>query len=544
MPDLVILVHGTFATSDDEVGDAWWQRGSDTWEWLRTHLPPDVALLDESIRLFRWDGLNSQVSRLRAGNRLLAFLLELERQGRDYHLIGHSHGGSVIWEALVSAEVTRGEQVVYAELRRALNDPTIRLGDEPIIRERPDEHAQWFVKYKTRHIPQSREYAAVHAGIQLRGLRSWTTVGTPFMHFRPARRPLVTGRLGSNRQALTDLLLTVTLTLPVFFLAAVIIAGFANANWPQAVYGSSVANELAPVFVVWWLIAFWVTGQRRYATSLLVRERAGLRAAQRFAGRWLGLWSPADEAINTLSASVAHGVEYERLHQSVVRRVQQPAPALPVPFPLPRLRLPAPVGATHLLPDLPLVKPMRLTSPAVALANRWLEPLWRRMVAKALTRAAQGADLPHAVAAYVSPWPLPLAGARANEGLPEASITRLDRIVAGHNATLGPKAREFLMVAALEGLPSEGIEVGSAGLIHTAYFGDEGVRDLILRHIRRSRALAGFEAEPDDALSAWLTSHQRTVHGRLAEFLGSVIPPRRQPAAAPERSGRRRPVAG
>jgi hypothetical protein len=166
------------------------------------------------------------------------------------------------------------------------------------------------------------------------------------------------------------------------------------------------------------------------------------------------------------------------------------------------------------------------------------------MVARALTRAAQGADLPHAVAAYVSPWPLPLAGARANEGLPEASITRLDRIVAGHNAALGPKAREFLMVAALEGLPSEGIEVASAGLIHTAYFGDEGVRELLLRHIRRSRAHTGFEAEPDDALSAWLTSHQRVVQGRLAEFLGSVIPPRRRPTADHERSGRRRPVAG
>ncbi|GIF46336.1 hypothetical protein DFJ67_5007 [Asanoa ferruginea] len=513
MADLVILVHGTYATSADEAGDAWWQRGSDTWEWLRAYLPPDVALLDESIRLFRWDGLNSQVGRLRAGNRLLAFLLELERQGHGYHLVGHSHGGSVIWEALVSAEVTRGEQVLYAELRRALNDPTIRLGEEPIVPERPDEHAPWFVKHKTRHIPRSREYAAVHAGIQLSGLRSWTTVGTPFLHFLPAGRQPVAGR-PSIRQALVELLLTATLTLPVYFVAAVIIASFADAGWLRAVYGHSVANVLAPLFVVWWLVAFWLTGRRRFATSLLVRERAALSAARRFAGRWLGLWSPADEAINALSASAAPAVAYERLHLPG----QQPAPPRPVPFPLPRLTLPAPAGATHLLPELPLVKPMRLTGPAIAWANHRLEPVWRRIVARTLTRAAQGADLPRAVAAYVSPWPLPLAGARAHPGLPEASIAALDRIVAADNATLGPKARELLMVAALEGLPSDGFGLPPVGLIHTAYFADEGVRQLILRHIRGGRAR-------DDELSAWLTSQQQAVHACLTDFLADVTPP-------------------
>ncbi|MEV4620571.1 alpha/beta fold hydrolase [Asanoa sp. NPDC049573] len=525
MPDLVILVHGTFATSDDEAGEAWWQRGSQTWEWLAAHLPPDVVLLDDSIRLFTWDGDNSQISRLHAANRLLAFLLELERQGHTYHLVGHSHGGSVIWEALVSAEVTRGEQVVYAELRRALNDPTIRLGDEPLIRERPDEHAPGFVKYKTRHIPRAREYAAVRAEVQLRGLRSWTTVGTPFMRFLPTRRAFVTGWrsrglcLGEHpgRQGLTDLLLAASVTLPIFYLAVVVVASSTGARWPQVVAHSSVANALALPILLWWLVAIWVTGNRRHAESLLVRERAGLLAAHRFAGRWLGLWSPADEAINALSASVAHPVAYESLHEPVARRVRQPVPALPVPFPLPRLRLPVAVGATHLLPELPTVNPTRLTWPAVAAANRWLEPLWRRAVARALTRAAQGADLPHAVAAYVSPWPLPLAGARARAGLPDASIIRLDRIVAGHNATVGPKARELLLIAALEGPPSEGFTVGPAGLIHTVYFADEGVRELIVRHIRRSRG----HPEPDDALSAWLTAYQCAVHGSLTQFTQS-----------------------
>ena len=33
------------------------------------------------------------------------YLLELEAEGRGYHLIGHSHGGSVIWHTLCRARL-------------------------------------------------------------------------------------------------------------------------------------------------------------------------------------------------------------------------------------------------------------------------------------------------------------------------------------------------------------------------------------------------------------------------------------------------------
>jgi hypothetical protein len=36
LPDVVILVHGTFAASPDEDGPAWWQRGSEHWRWHRS----------------------------------------------------------------------------------------------------------------------------------------------------------------------------------------------------------------------------------------------------------------------------------------------------------------------------------------------------------------------------------------------------------------------------------------------------------------------------------------------------------------------------
>jgi hypothetical protein len=543
MTDVVILVHGTFATSPAEDGPSWWQRDSEHWRWLARHLPPGVELPGASVRLFTWDGRNSQISRLHAANRLLALLLELERQGRGYHLVGHSHGGSVIWEALISAEVTRRHGTVYAELRRALNDDTVRLGGPPIVRLRDDEFAPGYVKYKTRHLPRTSEYAAVEPLIGLPGLRSWTTVGTPFTRYLPVRRLLATGwrspRLSLRRptgeptlrEALGELLLVLLLTVPIFLFLTVVIAAMVGADWARATMNSDLADVLAPPIVAGWLGAFWVTGRRQYAETLLAREHGAHDAARRFGDRWLGLWSPADEAINALSATVRHDVPYEWLCAPTDRRAPRRMPALPVPVPLPRLAVPMPVGATHLLPQVVTIAPMRVTTPLIAAANRWLEPRWRRTVARALTRTAQGADLPAAVAAYVSPWPLPLAGARTLPGLPATAIARLGRTVAEQNATLGPKARELLMRAALEGVPDvlDGAGSGPAGLVHTAYFADDDVRRLILHHIHRSSPTPARAASTaGDELSVWLTDHRRAVQRHFAAF-----PDQAQPIGAP-----------
>jgi hypothetical protein len=125
---VVLLVHGTFATSDDDLGKRWWQRESDFWNWLNKRLEGRAACGPTESRLFRWSGKNSEKARLEAARDLLKTrLLPYEKDGQPYHLIGHSHGGSVIWAAL-------------------------------------------------------RE--AVKGGHELRCLRSWTTVGTPFMGYR------------------------------------------------------------------------------------------------------------------------------------------------------------------------------------------------------------------------------------------------------------------------------------------------------------------------------------------------------------------------
>ena len=44
---------------------------------------------------FHWSGANSELARRNAGQALFECLFE-----PSFHLVGHSHGGSVIWHAL------------------------------------------------------------------------------------------------------------------------------------------------------------------------------------------------------------------------------------------------------------------------------------------------------------------------------------------------------------------------------------------------------------------------------------------------------------
>ena len=101
----MILVHGTFAGDQKDVGDKWWQAGSEAAEELQQRLPRGVRIADNS-EVFHWSGENSERARSKAALRLLDRLHKLEEQGREYHLVGHSHGGSVIWSALKMTTLT------------------------------------------------------------------------------------------------------------------------------------------------------------------------------------------------------------------------------------------------------------------------------------------------------------------------------------------------------------------------------------------------------------------------------------------------------
>jgi hypothetical protein len=102
----IITVHGTNATGP-ECGDRWWQRGSP----FENHLSELLAGEDGRLKFqpFVWDGINSENSRRRAGSRLLSVLKRLEAEKERYVVVGHSHGGSVIANALAEAASTTAE---------------------------------------------------------------------------------------------------------------------------------------------------------------------------------------------------------------------------------------------------------------------------------------------------------------------------------------------------------------------------------------------------------------------------------------------------
>lgn len=122
-PELVILVHGTFAASDSDYGGGWWQAGGRFGTKLNERLQGKARCADIG-EVFHWSGKNLESERRAASQKLADRFLELEAKGHPYHVIAHSHGGNVVLAAI-------------AECRRPL-----------------------------------------------KFLRSWTTVGSPFFRYR------------------------------------------------------------------------------------------------------------------------------------------------------------------------------------------------------------------------------------------------------------------------------------------------------------------------------------------------------------------------
>jgi hypothetical protein len=129
MKEIVLLIHGTNSGSPSDTGTIWWQRGSALTTSLQEALG-DTVECQPDRHVFHWSGINSEKERRAAGHELAKWLMRFEAEGQPYHLIGHSHGGSVIWHAL---------RTVIAK------------------------------------------------GGKLSTLRSWATVGTPFLHFAARR---------------------------------------------------------------------------------------------------------------------------------------------------------------------------------------------------------------------------------------------------------------------------------------------------------------------------------------------------------------------
>jgi hypothetical protein len=232
----VVLVHGTFANDDRPRARRWWQENSYFWKWLNVRFEGKASCQE----MFEWSGKNWERDRRRAGKRLLKRVLEHESAGQSYHLIGHSHGGSVIWNAL-------------------------RL--------------------------------AARRGKPLNGLKSWTTVGTPFFVYRPKRG---------------DILFAIPLALGLWFAPQVVAQMVLTAQSAGAMLSAGENWTFLGLAAVWaiWFYALLFSGFRVGALAwgwfARWRERRADSIAFRcFGERWLGLWSPEDEAILGLRSTVA-----------------------------------------------------------------------------------------------------------------------------------------------------------------------------------------------------------------------------------------------
>ncbi len=97
----IITVHGTNAGDESDTGEQWWQQKSEFQEKLSEYVEaPDGRL---EFKPFHWGvGPNSELKRRDAGNDLRREMLALEKEEVPYSVIGHSHGGSVLNHALFS----------------------------------------------------------------------------------------------------------------------------------------------------------------------------------------------------------------------------------------------------------------------------------------------------------------------------------------------------------------------------------------------------------------------------------------------------------
>ena len=99
-PVKLITVHGTGAGDTSPTGDKWWQLGSAFLDEFGKRIDLDPANVE--VVPFQWkDGPNSEEMRRQASRHLFAEVRKLEKSGTPYHLIGHSHGGSVIYNMLL-----------------------------------------------------------------------------------------------------------------------------------------------------------------------------------------------------------------------------------------------------------------------------------------------------------------------------------------------------------------------------------------------------------------------------------------------------------
>ncbi len=464
---------------DSGEGDNWWQNGSPASSELTSRLPDEVHL-PETQEVFHWSGENSERARIKAGRKLLARLDALEAKGQGYHLVGHSHGGSVIWHTLQLATSqkksldhlrswatvgtpylqhrTRGfltaVNVFNLLLAIVLIKPaltTFRGVSQIVVASFSGTESEFVTEAAGKSVPISFWHTPV--------LRTAEMLG---MHVSSSENGFQIGSFDSaSGQTLGSFLLTSPQGWLLLALAALVVYVYLNLG----------VLFLGPV-----LETLQHRGEQKLRTS----------AMGRYAPRWLGIWSRDDEAINGLRATLSLSVSF-------VSRI-------------------APRERVLLSDNLSLLsRPYYWVLGPVF--NRFLRPFLDGVVRSFVVKTAQGNNRPAAEVIAVSATPITPEAPAEWLPLPQWLDSRIVDAANSFASDMAPKLRRLLASPSFtSGLETFGGTISGHELVHTSYFEHAEVLDLLAMHMGRARGDAswcGYSKTQNPELVRWLDAFHR-----------------------------------
>lgn len=472
---IVLLVHGTFAGAEENVGDAWWQEGSQAWSELRDRLPPEISV-PEDKEVFHWSGDNGERARHEGAQLLLERLIGYEKQGRAYHLIGHSHGGSVIWNALKESVLRRSESRRESEELRLQNLRSWATVGTPFLQFRGTGIGKWYGRivtlltfmlslaalfYLYGKFSESNEKPRLELRFDL------PETPSPDVSDSPTGESKLEVQLGTppddkslkgagDASQIEDKLDGMSDDVDLLV---------QHNKWTAAVLATLMVIAAPLVFSLY----FWMWAARIEARTVAREFRATNQAIMDFGDRWLGLWASEDEAISGLKASL-------KVSGAIFPRVR--------------------------VPERYVFRSDGVLRFHRALIRWVLAPIFNRMVAPrgdglvwgVVSSGAQGIDRPGCALAAVTEGPVAIDGfvcPHLPDELNQKVIQRANEEIKARGGEILKAARKGLSLFAwgakdLPTLMQEGdtTKLKSGDLVHTSYFDHSEIIDLLADHAK------------------------------------------------------------